>query len=143
MARNTHSGGAPSQRQLRVAELIRRALSDAFARGDLHDPDLAGTSITVGEVRTSPDLKHATVFVLPLGGGEVDFVLKALNRNRGELRRHVNKAVTLKYSPELKFVEDTSFDQMDDTRRLLSDPTVQRDIAARDAAADTPQDSED
>ena len=135
MARNTHSGGAPSQRQRRVAELLRRALSDAFARGDLHDPELAGTSITVGEVRTSPDLKHATVFVLPLGGRDVGFVLEALNRNRGELRRHVNRAVTLKYSPELKFVEDRSFDQMDHTRRLLSDPKVQRDLSAHDADA--------
>lgn len=133
MARHPNSGGAPSQRQLRVGELIRRALSDAFARGDLHDPDLSGTSITVGEVRTSPDLRQATVFVLPLGGRDVEFVLAALNRNRGELRRFVNRSLTLKYSPELKFVEDRSFDQMDHTRRLLSDPSVRRDIDSQDS----------
>lgn len=128
MARAHHTTEGPSQRQLRVAEVLRRALSDVLARGDLHDPELASTSITVGEVRTSPDLRQATVFVLPLGGLDADKVIEALNRNRAELRRYVNKAVTLKFSPQLSFVVDGSFDRMDATRRLLSDPVVQRDL---------------
>ncbi len=127
-----HDNAGPSQRQLRVAELIRRALSEALARGDVYDPDLESASITVGEVRTSPDLRQATVFVLPLGGGGAEVAIEALTRNSHELRRHVNRAVSLKFSPQLKFVIDTSFDQMDDTRRLLSDPVVQRDLAAED-----------
>ncbi len=119
----------PSQRQLRVGELIRRTLSDCLARGDIHDEDLARTSVTVGEVRTSPDLRQATVFVLPLGGIDTEKVIEALNRNRGELRRMVNKSVTLKFSPELKFLPDRSFDQMDETRRLLSEERVRQDLS--------------
>lgn len=119
----------PSQRQLRVGEVLRRAVSDTLNRGDLHDPDLARVSITVGEVRVSPDLRQATVFVLPLGGIDTDAVLDALNRNRAEIRRNVTKSVSLKFSPELKFRADETFDQMDETRRLLSDTVVQRDVA--------------
>jgi len=122
------TGKAPSQRQLRVGELIRRALSDVFSRGDLHDPDLAGVSITVGEVRLSPDLKHASVFVLPLGGKDSDIVLDALNAKRRQIRREMNRQVTLKFSPELRFLADESFDQMDETRRLLAEPSVSRDL---------------
>ncbi|MEL7117300.1 MAG: ribosome-binding factor A, partial [Pseudomonadota bacterium] len=91
MARNSHhTGYGPSQRQLRVGELIRRTLSDVLNRGDLHDPDIAGMSITVSEVRTSPDLRVATAYVLPLGGKGRDEALSALNRNKSELRRAVN-----------------------------------------------------
>ncbi|WP_112322409.1 30S ribosome-binding factor RbfA [Oceanibium sediminis] len=133
MARQSTSGpSGPSQRQLRVGELIRRALSDTLARGDLFDPDLDKTSITVSEARITPDLKQATVYVLPLGGGEADLVIEALTRNKHELRRAVNKAVALKYSPELTFKVDHTFDRMDETRALLSDPKVQRDLAAPD-----------
>ena len=128
----------PSQRQLRVGEVLRRALAEQFARGNLHDPDLAGVSITVGEVRCSPDLRQATVFVLPLGGRDADAVLQALMRNRNELRRLVTRSVKLKFSPELKFVLDTSFDRMDDTRRLLADPVVAKDLDA-DLDADLDQ----
>lgn len=118
----------PSQRQLRVGEVIRRALSDILARGDLHDPDLSGVSITVGEVRTSPDLKLATVFVLPLGGQESEKIIAALNTNAKELRRQVTKGLTLKFSPKLRFLIDQSFDQMDETRRLLSLDDVRKDL---------------
>ncbi|MXU64164.1 30S ribosome-binding factor RbfA [Oceanomicrobium pacificus] len=128
-AKSVHTGPGPTQRQLRVGELLRRAISDILARGDLHDPDLSGRSITVGEVRTSPDLKIATVFVLPLGGMDTDLVIKALARSQGELRRMVSKKVALKYAPELRFRADTSFDQMDATRRLLDSDDVQRDVA--------------
>jgi ribosome-binding factor A len=120
----------PSQRQLRVGEVIRRALADILNRGDIHDPELAHVSVTVGEVRTTPDLKRALVFVLPLGGGNADQVIAALNRNKGELRRAVTRAIELKFSPELKFVIDQTFDQLDETRRLLNQETVKRDISS-------------
>ncbi len=123
-------GTGPSQRQLRVGEVIRRALADVLNRGDIHDPELAHVSVTVGEVRTTPDLKRALVFVLPLGGGNADQVIAALNRNKGELRRAVTKAITLKFSPELKFVFDETFDQLDETRRLFEQETVKKDISS-------------
>lgn len=124
-----HPTAGPNQRQLRVAEVIRRALSDILARGDLHDPELSSVSITVGEVRISPDLRHATAFVLPLGGVNTETVLKALSRNRVEIRRLVTAQIDLKYSPELTFQADTSFDAMDRTMDLLSSPAVLRDLA--------------
>ena len=122
------SASGPSQRQLRVGELIRRTLSDVLARGDVHDPDLNRLSINVGEVRCSPDLKVATVFVLPLGGEGKDKALAGLRRNKGELRHLVSKQMTLKFAPELRFVIDEIFDRLDDTRRLFSDETVRRDV---------------
>lgn len=129
MSKNRFSeNSGPSQRQLRVGELIRRTLAEVLSRGDLYDPDLAHQSITVGEVRTSPDLKVATAHVMPLGGQNVDLVIAALNRNKGEIRRHLNRNVHLKFSPELRFVADTTFDQMDETRRLFSQETVRRDL---------------
>lgn len=133
MAKNKfHDGPGPSQRQLRVGETIRRALSEVLARGDVHDPDLNRMSITVGEVRASPDLKIATAYVLPLGGEGQDEVLQLLARNKGELRRMLSKKLTLKFAPDLRFRLDETFDQMDDTRRMLSEERVQRDAQARD-----------
>ncbi len=133
MAKNKfHEGSGPSQRQLRVGETIRRALSDVLARGDVHDPDLNRLSITVGEVRTSPDLKIATAYVLPLGGKGQDEVLKLLSRNKAELRRMVARKLTLKFSPDLRFQLDRTFDQMDETRRMLAQDVVQRDAQAPD-----------
>lgn len=126
--RSFESARGPSQRQLRVGEVIRRALSDALMRGDVHDPDLDGVSVTVSEVRTSPDLKIATAYVLPLGGGDADVVLKALRRARAELRRQVNRQIDLKFSPEIRFELDETFDRMDDTRAMLSDDRVKRDL---------------
>jgi ribosome-binding factor A len=128
MARPRSSGqSGPSQRQLRVGELIRRRLSDVLMKGDVHDPDLNRLSLTVGEVRTSPDLKVATAFVLPLGGRDREEALELLDRNRGELRRQVAKGLELKFAPELRFRIDESFDRMDETRRLLAQPEVRRD----------------
>lgn len=133
MAKHTeHSAQGPSQRQLRVGEMLRRAVAQVLQRGDIHDPDLAHVSITVGEVRPSPDLKLAHVYVLPLGGGNADIVIEALNRNKFEIRRAVNKQVTLKYSPDLKFVADQTFDNLDETRRLLNQDVVQSDLAKPD-----------
>lgn len=131
---NSRDGRAPSQRQLRVAEMIRRTLSEVVARGDIHDPDLAHVSITVSEVRATPDLKVATAYVLPLGGVNAEAVIEALNRNKYELRRAVTKAMKLKHSPELKFLVDTSFDQMDSTKALLESAGVKRDLDRQDEA---------
>jgi len=133
MAPRTHSASGPTQRQLRVGELIRRTLSEVLARGDIHDPELNRLSITVGEVRTSPDLRIATAFVLPLGGQGQDEVLDLLRRNRGELRRAVARTLTLKFAPELRFALDETFDRMDATRRLFEAEAVRRDL---DAAED-------
>lgn len=139
MAKNKfHEGAGPSQRQLRVGETIRRALSEVLARGDVHDSDLNRMSITVGEVRTSPDLKIATAYVLPLGGEGQDQVIELLARNKNELRRMVAKKLTLKFAPDLRFRLDRTFDQMDDTRRMLNQDVVRRDAEAPDE--DDPQD---
>jgi len=133
MAQNRFSSGSgPSQRQLRVGELIRRTLSDVLNRADVHDPDLNRMSITVGEVAVSPDLKIATCYVMPLGGGDPQGAITALARNKGELRHLVGKALTLKFAPDLRFRLDETFDRLDETRRLFADERVQRDIAAPD-----------
>lgn len=121
-------GGTPSQRQLRVGEVIRRALAEILARGEVHDPDLAHVSVTVAEVRVTPDLRHAIAYVLPLGGRNTEEVVRALARNRVELRRLVTDRIELKFSPELSFRADTRFDQMDRTRDILRSPAVRRDI---------------
>lgn len=127
------SGQGPSQRQLRVGELIRRTLSDVLNRGEIHDPELNAMSITVGEVACSPDLKVATVYIMPLMGSvPVQEAIAALARNKAELRHRVVNGMTLKYAPELRFRPDETFDRMDETRRLFSDPKVQSDLAKPD-----------
>ncbi|MFS4438222.1 30S ribosome-binding factor RbfA [Paracoccaceae bacterium GXU_MW_L88] len=123
-----HGNGAPSQRQLRVGEVIRRALSDLLMRGDVHDPDLSGRSITVGEVRMSPDLKQATAYVMPLGGGNVAEVIEILKRNAPEIRHLIAKQVDLKFAPKLKFVADETYDQLEKTQELFSREEVRRDL---------------
>lgn len=133
MAQNRSSAGAgPSQRQLRVGELIRRTLSDALMKHEIHDPDLNRLSITVGEVRVSPDLRIATVYVLPLGGHARDEAIAALKRNNHELRRVVARNVLLKNVPELRYQIDDTFDRLDAARRLFADEKVQRDLRASD-----------
>ena len=127
-----HEGPGPSQRQLRVSETIRRALSEVLARGDIHDPELTRLSLTVGEVQCTPDLKIATAYVLPLGGQGQDTILQMLARNKAELRRLIGRKLGLKFTPDLRFRLDETFDRLDETRRLFSDETVQRDIAQTD-----------
>jgi ribosome-binding factor A len=130
-----HDGPGPSQRQLRVGETIRRALSEVLARGDVHDVDLNRLSITVGEVRASPDLKLATAYVLPLGGQGQNEVISLLARNKAELRRLVAKKLSLKFAPDLRFQLDETFDRMDETREMLGRAEVVRDtmpLAAED-----------
>lgn len=129
MARNKNSNGpSKSQRQLRVGELIRRTLSTVLARAEVHDPALNAMSITVGEVRTSSDLKIATVYVMPLGGAGKEEAIEALVRNKFELRRLLGKDLKLKYLPDLRFLIDQTFDQMDATREMLSRAEVRRDV---------------
>lgn len=133
MASKSSSGQGPTQRQLRVGELIRRILSDVLNRGEIHDPELNAMYITVGEVSLSNDLRVATIYVMPLlGKGSAADAVKLLARNTGELRHRIMQEITLKYAPELRFRPDETYDRLDETRRLFSDPAVQRDIAAPD-----------
>lgn len=130
MKRTTRSqgGGAPSQRQLRAAELVRHALVDIIAREDLRDPDLAGASITIGEVRASPDLKHMTAFVSALGPGDAQAIARGLTRCTGFLRARLGRAVDLRFTPELHFQPDVSYDEARHIDELLASPEVARDL---------------
>ncbi|MBT4871215.1 MAG: 30S ribosome-binding factor RbfA [Marinovum sp.] len=129
MAKNKfYNGPGPSQRQLRVGELIRRTLSEVLARGDIHDPELNRVSVTVGEVSASPDLKVATAYVCPLGGQGGDNLIALLAKNKWEIRRAISKELTLKYTPDLRFRLDETFDRMDETRRLFSQDAVRQDL---------------
>ncbi len=129
MAKNRSSEGrGPSQRQLRVGELIRRRLSELLQRGEIHDPDLERMSITVGEVRCSPDLGVATAYLLPLGGEGKEEMLALLRKNRHEIRREVGKALSIKFTPEIRFQIDDTFDRMDATRKLFEDGHVRQDL---------------
>ncbi|WP_232831496.1 30S ribosome-binding factor RbfA [Pseudogemmobacter bohemicus] len=135
-AKRTPTGQGPSQRQLRVGELIRRTLSDVLNRGEIHDPELNAMPITVGEVSCSPDLKVATVYVMPLlGTAPVEEAVKLLAKHRGELRHRVAAGLTLKYAPDLRFRPDETYDRLDETRRLFADPQVQRDIEGENGGA--------
>jgi ribosome-binding factor A len=126
--KTANTSGAPGTRPLRVGEEIRHALAAVFGRDELRDPALAGRAITVSEVRVSPDLLQATVFVTPLGGGDVAAIVKALNHAAPFLRGQVVKAVKLRRAPELRFVPDTSFDYAQRIDDALRDPAVKRDV---------------
>lgn len=122
----------PSQRQLRVAELIRHALSDILSRHEVDDPVLARHVITVPEVRMSPDLKIATCYVMPLGGRDVDLVVSTLERSKKPLRLAVTQRIKgMKYSPELRFRRDESFDEAARIDALLNSDAVRRDTDAK------------
>jgi ribosome-binding factor A len=125
--KNTAPGG--SQRRLRVGEAVRHAVADILAHGTVHDPDLEGHIVTVPEVRMSPDLKLATIYVMPLGGRETDLVIAALQRNRKFLRGEVARRVNLKFAPDLRFRVDDRFDEAERIEKLLRTPAVQRDLA--------------
>jgi ribosome-binding factor A len=127
MAHRNH-GKAPSQRQLKVGELIRHALADIFSRGEIVDEVLARHSLTVPEVRMTPDLKLATAYVITLGGGEADEAVKHLNRHKRFLRGEVAKRVDMKFMPELRFKVDTSFETSARIEELLASPEVARDL---------------
>ena len=123
------SQGGASQRQLKAGELVRRTLADVLAHEDLRDLVLSGVSVTVGEVRMSPDLKHALVFVAPLGPGEAGRVAEALNRSAHFLRGRLGRAVELKFTPDLKFLPDESYEAAARMHALFSRPDVARDLA--------------
>lgn len=129
MAKNRFQGkDGPSTRQLRVGELIRRSMSQLLQRGEIHDPDLQRMSITVGEVRMTPDLSIATCYVLPLGGKDADVAIAALARNKGELRHLIAKGMKLKVTPDLRFRIDDMYDRMDATRAMFADEKVRQDL---------------
>lgn len=130
------SRGEASQRQLRAGELVRHALVEILAREDLRDPDLVGVSITVGEVRASPDLKHMTAFVAPLGAGDPAKVAAALTRCAGFLRGRLGRHVELKYTPQLHFVADESYETANRMNALLRQPKVARDLGAPESEGD-------
>jgi len=120
----------PSQRQLRVGEVLRHALSDVLRRGDLRDPDLAGVSVTITQVKPSPDMRYATVFCEPLGGQNAKVIIAALNRHKGFLRGEMGHRITTKFTPDLRFVEDESFAEAEKIETILKSPEVQRDLTA-------------
>jgi ribosome-binding factor A len=124
--------GGPSQRQLRAAELVRHALVEIIAREDLRDPDLQGVSITVGEVRASPDLKHMTAFVSALGPNEPDKIAAGLTRSAGFLRGRLAREIELKFMPELHFQPDVSYEEARHIDELLASPDVARDLDHKD-----------
>ncbi|VAW17313.1 Ribosome-binding factor A [hydrothermal vent metagenome] len=128
MKKNTKSaaGREPSQRQLRVGESVRHAIAELLSRGDLIDPDLDGRIVTVTEVTISPDLRQATAYVMPLGGEDVEATIEALNRCRRFIRGRVAKALTTKFTPEITFSSDGSFDYSDKMRRLFETPDFHR-----------------
>ena len=133
MKRQTLKGRAkvaagPSQRQLRAGELIRHALVDILREQDINDPDLAGVSVTVSEVRMTSDLKHAICFVAPLGGGHAREVVKALNRHAKFLRGLLGHNIEMRFTPALKFLPDESFAEARRIDELLASPEVARDL---------------
>lgn len=128
--RSASHAKTPSQRQRRVGEVLRHVLADVLREEDIRDPDLVGVSVTVTEIRPSPDLRHATVFVEPLGGKNADTIVNALNRHRSFLRGELGHRITLKFTPELRFLEDTSFAEAEHIENILRSEKVARDLDA-------------
>jgi len=122
------AGSAPSQRQLRVGELMRHALSEMLIRGEIHDDVIAEHIITISEVRMTPNLRLATIYVMPLGGTDLTPVLKALEQNRRYIRGRLADAVNLKFAPDIRFREDESFEEATRIDRLLDSPRVRADV---------------
>ena len=126
---NLHKDIGPTNRQLRVGELVRRCIADILSKNELYEDSLSNVPITVSEVRCSSDLKLATVFVLPLGGQNAKEVVLVLARQKNAIKKILAKTLNLKFVPDLRFLEDLTFDQMDQTNKLLKIPTVQRDTS--------------
>jgi ribosome-binding factor A len=122
------SHAAPSQRQLRVGELIRHKLAEMLARGDIHDDVLAAHVITIPEVRLSPDLKLATAYVIPLGGTDTEAVLEALTRHKRYIRAEIAHTVNLKFAPDIRFRSDETFAEASRIDALLATPKVRQDV---------------
>jgi len=128
MPRHPHSTTELSQRQLRVGELIRHALADLLARGSVHDPVMESHAITIPEVRMTSDLRLATIYVMPLGGEDIDAVLAAFRRNKRFLRGEIARRVNLKFAPDIRFAADERFAEAERIERLLRTPQVRRDL---------------
>jgi ribosome-binding factor A len=139
---NKRSARGPSQRQLRVGEELRHALAEVLRRGDFRDPELQNLNVTVTEVRISPDLRNATAFITPLGGGQVGETVAAMRRAAAFFRAQIARAIKLRYVPTLSFEADTSFEYADHINRLLHDPEVARDLGSDDDADDEDEDDE-
>ena len=131
MSKSAHSGES-SQRQLRVGEAVRHALAEVLAQGEVHDPVLEGHMITVPEVRMSPDLRLATIYVMPLGGRDEAAVVAALERNKRYLRGVIARKVNLKFAPDIRFRLDERFDEAERIEKLLRSPAVKRDLGGGD-----------
>jgi len=125
-------GPGASQRQLRVGELVRHALAEMLARGDVHDPVIEGHLITVPEVRMSPDLRLATVYLMPMGGKDADAVVAAFDRHKKYLRAEVAHRINLKFAPDIRFRIDERFDEAERIDKLLRSPEVKRDLEQGD-----------
>ena len=123
-----HPGG--SQRQLRVGETVRHAMAEILSQGHVHDPVLEAHMVTVPEVRMSPDLKLATIYVMPLGGRDTEAVIAALDHNKRSLRGEIARRVNLKFAPDIRFRVDDRFDEAERIEKLLRTPAVQRDLKA-------------
>jgi ribosome-binding factor A len=126
--RRTGASAEPSQRQLRVGELVRHTLSDMLTRGEVHDPVIEGHLITVPEVQMTADLRLATIYVMPLGGHDREAVIDALERNKRFLRGEIAHRINLKFAPEIRFRIDERFDEAERIDRLLRTPAVRRDL---------------
>ena len=124
-----NSPAGPSQRQLRVGELIRHALAEMFSRSEIHDPVIEAHMITIPEVAMTADLRLATVYVMPLGGKDEKEVVAALERNKKFLRGEIAHRVNLKFAPDVRFRVDERFDEAERIEKLLRTPAVQRDLA--------------
>jgi len=130
--RSRPSNIGPTQRQLRVGETLRHALAEILVRGDIRDPDLAGVSVTITQVLPSGDMRHATAYCEPLGGKNADKIVAALNRHKAYLRGQMGHLIALKFTPELRFVEDTSFAEAERIETILKSERVQRDLKKTD-----------
>jgi ribosome-binding factor A len=128
--RDTGTTHMPSQRQLRVGELVRHALAEMLTRGEVHDPVVEGHLITVPEVQMTADLRLATIYVMPLGGRDQNDVVAALERNKRFLRGEIARRVNLKFAPEIRFRIDERFDEAERIEKLLRTPAVRRDLDA-------------
>jgi ribosome-binding factor A len=128
MKHDRHKSTGPSQRMLRVGELVRHALAGLFARGEIEDPELVGAVITVPEVRMSPDLKLASAYVMPLGGERAAEIVAALNRHQRFIRGRVAPEIDLKFAPEIRFFVDETFEEFGKIDALLKSDRVQRDL---------------
>ncbi|WP_420563177.1 30S ribosome-binding factor RbfA [Thalassobaculum sp.] len=129
MAKRDEAREGPSQRQLRVGEEIRRVLARVFERGELHEPALSGVRITLSEVSVSPDLRNATVWVIPPIDGEIADILPVLGRVAGRLSGQVAREVRMKFAPRLTFKRDTAFDASQRMNAILNDPVIRQDVA--------------